>query len=383
MNEFDYIMKTYNRFPVVLTKGEGMYVSDDKGKEYLDFVAGIAVNLLGHGHKGLAEAISKQAETLIHVSNLYWTKPQLSLAKKLVENSCFDKVFFCNSGAEAIEGALKLSRKYGNGRYEIICMENSFHGRTYGAVSSTGQKKYQAGFEPLLPGIVHVPYNDFEALKKAVTPKTCAVLLEPIQGEGGIKPAEKEFLQDVRKLCTEKDLVLIFDEIQCGVGRSGYLFAYEYFDVKPDVVTLAKGLAGGVPIGALLATDKVASAFAPGDHASTFGGNPLATAAADYVINQLLGGLLDNVKIQGKYLFEKLTALKERFPIITDVRGIGLMLGIELSEPCSSIVSKCLEDGLLLVSSGTNVIRFVPPFILTKEDIDKAIEILASAFNDM
>ncbi len=379
MKAFDNIMNTYNRFSLVLTKGSGMYVYDDQGKEYLDFVAGIAVNALGHGHKGLAEVIAKQAETLIHVSNLYWTQPQLSLAGKLTENSCFDRVFFCNSGAEAIEGALKLSRKYGKGRYEIICMENSFHGRSYGAITATGQKKYQAGLEPLLPGIVHVPFNDFQALEAVVNEKTCAILLEPIQGEGGIKSANNEYLENVRKLCDKHDLLLIFDEIQCGVGRCGTLFAHEYFGVKPDVVTLAKGLAGGVPIGALLAVEKAAQAFAPGDHASTFGGNPLATASADYVVSQLLGGLLENVNKQSKYLIEKLQALKEKFPIITDVRGLGLMLGIELTVPTAPIIGKCLENGLLLVGSGTNVIRFVPPFILTEEDTDKAMDILAKA----
>lgn len=372
------VMNTYNRFPIVLEKGDGMYVYDENGKEYLDFVAGIAVNSLGHNNKKLVDAISNQAQTLIHCSNLYWTKPQISLAEKLVANSDFDKIFFCNSGAESIESGLKVARKYGSktGRSEIITMLHSFHGRTFGAVTATGQTHYQEGLGELLPNIKYAEYNSFESLKNTVTEKTCAVLLEPVQGEGGIHPVDVEYLKKVRQFCDQHDILLIFDEVQCGVGRLGTLFAYQTFGVKPDVVCLAKGIAGGVPMGIMAATDKVAESFKPGDHASTFGGNPLATAAANVVIDELLGGLLDNVKKQGEYLTKKLNELKNKFDIIKDVRGIGLMQGIELSVPVSEIIGKTIENGLLLVNAGKNVIRFVPSLIVSKEDIDLAMEIL-------
>lgn len=372
-----HIMNTYGRFPIVLEKGEGLYIWDENGKKYLDFVAGIAVNTLGHGNKKLSGAIAEQASKMIHVSNLYWTKPAISLAEKLTANSGFDKVFFCNSGAEAIEGALKIARKYSPERHEIIAMKDSFHGRTYGAITATGQEKYQQGLKPLLPGIVHVPFNDFDALKAAVNDKTCAVLMEPIQGEGGIRPADREYLKNVRSLCDKAGILLMFDEIQCGTGRTGYLFAAEYYGVAPDVTALAKGMAGGVPIGVLLATEKVASAFKPGDHASTFGGNPLATAAANVVMDELLnGGLLENVKKQGAYLTSKLHALKDKHSAILDVRGVGLMQGIELNTPVAPIIGSCIEKGLLLVNAGPNIIRFVPPLTVTQQDIDTCMDIL-------
>lgn len=379
----DYLFNTYNRFPIVLEKGEGAYVYDDRGKKYLDFVGGIAVNSLGHSHEKLTEALASQAKNLIHVSNLYWTKPQLSLAKKLVENSLFQKAFFCNSGAEAVEGALKLARKYAckqkSGRYEIIAMKNSFHGRTYAAVTATGQPKYQEGFSPLMPGITHVPFNDFQALREAITDKTCAVLLEPIQGEGGIHSADSEYLRAVRALCDESGLLLIYDEVQCGVGRTGKLFAYELSGVVPDVLTLAKGLAGGVPIGAILAKQSVAEAFAPGDHASTFGGNPLACAAANVVLEELLeNGLLAAVKENGDYLRKALLSLAEKHSgMIVAVRGVGLMQGIELHVEASPVISRCMEAGLLLIGAGPKVIRFVPPLIITKEQINECMEILS------
>jgi len=389
MNTFEQgketVMNTYNRFPIVLEKGDGMYVYDENGKKYLDFVAGIAVNSLGHNNKKLVSAISKQAQTLIHCSNLYWTKPQISLAKKLVTNSDFDKIFFCNSGAEAIEAGLKISRKYGSktGRYEIITMKNSFHGRTFGAVTATGQPHYQEGLGALLPGIKYAEYNNFESILDVLTDKTCAILLEPVQGEGGIHPADKEYLQKIRKLCNEKDLVLLFDEVQCGVGRLGTLFAYQTFGVVPDAVCTAKGIAGGVPMGLMAATQKLADSFKPGDHASTFGGNPLATAAANVVVDELLGGLLDNVKKNGIYLTEKLNGLKSKYEIITDVRGIGYMQGIELSIPAADIINKTIENGLLLVNAGKNVIRFVPSLIASKSDIDEAIDILDSVLSKL
>lgn len=379
-NGKNVVMNTYSRNPVVMEKGEGVYVYDEAGKKYLDFVAGIAVNSLGHGHPKLSETIADQAKSMIHVSNLYWTKQQVELAGLLVRNSCFDKAFFCNSGAEAIEGSLKLVRKYADknnsGKTDIISMEHSFHGRTYGAVTATGQAKYQKGLSPMLPGITHAAFNNLEAVLNSITDKTGAILVEPVQGEGGIRPADKAFLQGLRDVCDEKDIILIFDEVQCGVGRIGKLFAYEYFDVEPDVLVTAKGLAGGVPIGALLAKDKFASAFNPGDHASTFGGNPLATSAGLVVVNELLGGLLQQVQKTGAYLNKRLNELKQKTSVITDVRGIGLMQGIELSEPVSEIISKCMENGLLLVNAGTHIIRFVPPLIVTEKDIDIAIDIL-------
>ncbi len=374
------IMETYNRFPITLVKGEGMYVYDNCGKKYLDFIAGIATNSLGHGNKKLCDAIYEQAQKLIHVSNYYWTEPQIELGEKLRRNSQFDRAFFCNSGTEAVETALKLCRKYaekkGNGRFEIIAMKNSFHGRTFGAISATGQEKYQKGLNPLLPGIVHVEYNNFDALQNAVNEKTCAVLMEVVQGEGGIVCANKEYLQNVRKLCTEKDILLVFDEVQTGIGRTGYLFGHEYFEVYPDIIALAKGLGGGVPIGATLAKESVAAGFSKGDHASTFGGNPLATTAANIVIDELLEhGLLENAKKQGQYLQAKLNELKEKYDTILEVRGIGLLQGVALSIPPSSVVSKCIEKGLLIASAGENVVRFVPSLIVSEKDIDKAIDI--------
>ncbi len=382
MNTFEQgekvVMHTYNRFPIALEKGDGMYVYDENGKKYLDFVAGIAVNSLGHNHKKLVETIAKQAQTLIHCSNLYWTKPQVSLATKLVENSDFDKIFFCNSGAESIEAGLKIARRYGSatGRSEVITMKNSFHGRTFGAVTATGQPHYQENFGELLPGIKYAEYNNFESLLETVSDKTCAVLLEPVQGEGGIHPADVEYLKKVRKLCDDRDMVLLFDEVQCGVGRLGTLFAYQTFGVVPDAVCTAKGIAGGVPMGLMAAKQKLADCFKAGDHASTFGGNPLASAAGNVVVDELLGGLLDNVKTNGAYLTEKLNELKDKYDVITDVRGIGFMQGIELSIPVADVVRQTIENGLLLVNAGKNVIRFVPSLIATKEDIDEAMKIL-------
>jgi len=385
MNSFEkgqeYIMNTYGRFPLAFEKGCGMYITDEGGKTYLDFVAGIATNCLGHGHKALAAAIAEQAQSLIHCSNLYWTKPQAALAEKLVQNSCFDKVFFCNSGAEAIEACLKLARKYGGktNRYEIITMEHSFHGRTMGALTATGQTKYQKGFAPLVPGISHVPFNDFAALQAAVNRKTCAILMEPLQGEGGIRPADVEYLQKVRRLCTDEDILLIFDEVQCGMGRLGSLFAYRHFGIEPDAVALAKGLGGGVPIGAMLAAKKCATTLQPGEHASTFGGNPLATAAGNVVLDELTGGLVDNAKTMGAYLREQLLAMQAEFSCIKEVRGIGLLQGIELDVPAAPVVKACIEKGLLLVGAGVNVIRFVPALIVEKKHIDEAMVILRAA----
>lgn len=377
-----YVMKTYSRFPLTFERGEGMYVYDENGKEYLDFVAGIAVNSLGHNHPKLVKAISEQAAKLIHISNLYYSRPQCTLAQKLVENGSLDKVFFCNSGAEAIESALKLARKYGSktGRQEIITMHKSFHGRTFGAVTATGQDHYHEGFGDMLPNIKYATFNDFESVKNTVTENTVAILMEPVQGEGGIIPAKKEFLEQVRALCDEKDILLMFDEVQCGVGRLGTLFAYQTYGVVPDVMSTAKGIAGGVPCGLMMAKEKVAEAFVPGDHASTFGGNPLATAAGNVVVDELLGGLLDNVKEQGAYLREKLEEIAAKHKdLVKEVRGIGLMQGMELTEPAGDYIAKAIDMGLLLVGAGKYIIRFVPSLIVSKEDIDKAMEILDKA----
>lgn len=377
-----YVMKTYSRFPLTFEKGDGMYVYDENGREYLDFVAGIAVNSLGHNHPKLVKAITEQASKLIHISNLYYTEPQVKLAQKLAENGSLDKVFFCNSGAEAIEAALKLARKYGSktGRQEIITMHQSFHGRTFGAVTATGQDHYHEGFGDMLPHIKYATFNDIESVKAAVNDNTIAILMEPVQGEGGIRPAHKNFLQEVRQLCDEKDMLLMFDEVQCGVGRLGTLFAYQTFGVVPDVMSTAKGIAGGIPCGIMMAKANVAESFVPGDHASTFGGNPLATAAGNVVVDELLGGLLDNVKAQGAYLREKLEEIaKKHSDIVTEVRGIGLMHGIELNEVAGPYIAKAIDMGLLLVGAGKSIIRFVPSLIVSKEDIDKAMEILDKA----
>ena len=375
------IMNTYSRFPIAFDHGKGMYVWDMDGKKYLDFVAGIAVNSLGYSNEKLGKKIAEQSMKLMHVSNLYYTEPQITLAEELCANSCFDKVFFCNSGAETIESALKIARKYavmkGKKGRDVITMEKSFHGRTYGAVTATGQDKYHKGLDPMLPGIKHVPFNDFEALKNAVDENTCAILMEPIQGEGGIRSAKKEYLEKVRALCDENDILLLFDEVQCGVGRTGYLFAYQAYGVEPDGACFAKGLAGGIPIGAFMAKDKLAEAFKPGDHASTFGGNPFATAAGTVVMDELLnGGILDNVKKQGELLTKKLNELKAKHSIIADVRGMGLIQGIELTIPAGDVIADCINNGLLLVGAGTNVIRFVPALIVTENEINEAMDIL-------
>ncbi|MDR1209554.1 MAG: aspartate aminotransferase family protein [Clostridiales bacterium] len=377
-----YVMNTYKRFPVAFERGEGMYLYDESGKAYLDFCGGIAVNSLGAGDRGLVGVVAAQSWRLIHTSNLYWTKPMADLAETLVTRSSFDKAFFCNSGAEAVEAAMKLARKYGadHGRFKIVAMENSFHGRTFGAITATGQKKYQKGLSPLLPGIVHVPFGDFEALESAADDETCAILLEPVQGEGGIIPAEREYLASVRRLCDDRGIALIFDEVQCGVGRLGYLFAHEYFGVAPDMCALAKGIAGGVPMGALLARAKFAAAFAPGDHASTFGGNPLAAAAANYVVSRVLAeGFLENVRETGAYLASSLEKLSRRNPAVLAVRGAGLMRGAVMSVPTGPLVGKCLERGLLTLGAGADVVRFVPPLIAGKPDVDKAMELFENA----
>lgn len=381
-----YLMQTYLRQPISIVRGRGTKVYDLEGREYLDFVGGIAVNVLGHGHPDLVQAIQRQAAQLIHTSNLYYTEPQVKLAQLLVKHSFADKVFFCNSGAEANEAAIKLARryshdKYGAGRHEIVTMKNSFHGRTMATLTATGQEKVQRGYDPLVPGFHYAPFNDLGALLALITNQTAAILLEPIQGEGGVHVADRDYLAAVRALCTEKDILLMFDEVQTGMGRTGTLFAYEQLGVAPDVMTLAKGLGGGVPIGVCLAKDSVAKAFGPGAHASTFGGNPLACAAAIAVLRILLSGhLLDHAKGMGEYFAKGLTNLKERSRLIRDVRGMGLLQGIELEIDAKQIVSDCRTRGILINNTGDHVLRFVPPLIISQAEIDRLIEVLGQLF---
>ncbi len=383
-----YLMNTYRRYPVVLRKGSGTRVYSIDGKEYLDFVGGIAVNILGHCPRKVVIAVQKQVQRLIHCSNLYHIEPQIKLARLLVENSFADRVFFCNSGAEANEGAIKLARKFAKeylspDRFEIITCHGSFHGRTYGALTATAQEKFHNGFSPLLPGFKYVPFNDIDALKKAIDKNTCAIMLEPIQGEGGVRIPDRDYLKKVRELCDEAGILLILDEVQTGMGRTGRLFAYEHFNITPDIMTLAKGLGAGIPIGALLATEKVSKAFTPGSHASTFGGNPVSCASAIATIETILedGFILDNVQRMGRYFMDRLNNLKQEFPdIIISVRGMGLLIGMELLRDCSDIVQACLEKGLLINCTAGNVLRFTPPLIVQKKDIDLCIEILEEVF---
>lgn len=386
-----YIMNTYKRFPIVLRKGRGMKVWSTDGKEYLDFVGGVAVNILGHCHPKVVIAIQKQAQRLLHVSNYYYIGPQIRLAKLLVQHTFADKVFFCNSGAEANEAAIKLARKYSKenvnpDRFEIITAENSFHGRTLAALTATGQEKFQKGFEPLVPGFKHVPFNDIDAIGQAITMNTCAIMLEPVLGEGGVKIPDPDYLKEVRKICDENSLLLILDEVQTGMGRTGKFFAYEHFGITPDIMTIAKGLGGGVPIGAMLATDKVALAFQPGTHASTFGGNPLVCAAAVTTIETLLedGFILDQCNRMSEYMKERLINLREKFPhLIADIRGLGLLIGMELTSECEPLVKACLEMGVLVNCAAGNVLRFIPPLIVQKKDIDHLINVLGKALEGL
>lgn len=376
-----YIMHTYNRFQTEIVRGEGVYVFDENDKKYLDFTAGIAVNSLGYGDKDCIKAVENQLHQFNHCSNLYYSRPQAEVAEILVENSCFEKVFFCNSGAEATETMIKIARKFGKTKgkncSKIITMKNSFHGRTTGAITATGQTKYQKSFTPLLPDIVYAEFNNIESIKELADENTCAVIVEPMQGEGGMKPASKEFLEDLRKICDENNILLGFDEVQCGIGRTGELFAYQSYGVEPDMVGMAKGLANGIPIGAVAAKGIASTILEAGDHASTFGGNPLACSAAKVVLTKLTkGNLLQNVKDTGAYLKNKLSELVEKYDFVKEVRGLGLMIGLKLTVPAKDILNKCMERNLLLIGAGANIIRFVPPLIITKADTDKAISIL-------
>lgn len=383
-----YLMNTYSRYPLALRKGRGIRVWSSDGKEYLDFVGGVAVNILGHCHPKVVVALQKQAQRLIHVSNYFHIEPQIKLAKLLVEHSFADRVFFCNSGAEAIEAAIKLTRKFAKEkmnpeRFEILTARNSFHGRTLAALTATAQEKFQKGFEPLVPGFRYVPFNNIDALKGAVTKETCAVLLEPIQGEGGVNIPDENYLKAVRELCDENNLLLIFDEVQTGMGRTGKLFAYEHYGITPDIMTVAKGLGGGVPIGAMLATEKVAESFQPGNHASTFGGNPLVCAAGVATLDTILedGFLLDHCNRMSSYFIERLEHLHAAFPnLIQEVRGKGLLIGMELTREGGPVVTACMEKGMLINCTAVNVLRFLPPLTVQQKDIDKLIEVLNRLF---
>lgn len=372
----EVIAATYGRFPIVITKGSGCTLWDSEGRLYTDFVAGIAVCNLGHAHPRVAKALSDQAEKLLHVSNLYYTEPQIDLAAWLVENSFADRVFFGNSGAEANEAAIKLARKYakeigGEECYRIVAMEQSFHGRTMATLSATGQEKIRQGYDPILSGFEFVPFNDIEALRSKIGAATCAVLLEPIQGEGGVICPDPDYLKAVRELCDETQTLLIFDEIQTGIGRTGKLFAYEHFGVEPDIMTLAKALANGLPIGAMLAREDVAKVFGPGAHASTFGGTPIVTAASLEVLHTLEDeGIIEHGREMGDYLKGALNDLKEKHEVIRDVRGIGLLLGIRLATAGAPFVTRCMEKGFLINCIQDNILRFIPPLIVEKEQID-------------
>lgn len=382
-----YLMPTYARQPISIVRGRGSRVYDMEGREYIDFVAGIAVNVLGHAHPDLTLAIQKQAQHLLHASNLYYTEPQVRLAQALVDHSFADKVFFCNSGAEANEAAIKLARrysfeKYGPGRHDIITMRNSFHGRSLATLTATGQEKVQKGFAPLVPGFSYAMFNDLSEVERAITAKTAAVMLEPIQAEGGVHVADPTYLKGLRELCQQRDILLIFDEVQTGMGRTGTLFAYEQFGVEPDIMTLAKGLGGGVPIGACLATDRVAEVFTPGTHASTFGGNPLACAAGLAVLRVLLEGrILDHARRMGDYLAKGLAECKDRHRMVKDVRGLGLLQGMELAIDGQQIVTDCLARGLLINCTMERVLRFIPPLIITQREIDRLLDALSQVLN--
>jgi predicted acetylornithine/succinylornithine family transaminase len=376
------IMNTYKRFPIVLVKGSGVKVWDANGKEYLDFASGIAVCNLGHSHPQVIAAVKEQVENLMHVSNLYYTEPQAQLAKLLVDNSFADKVFFCNSGAEANEAAIKLARKYahenmGPDKFELITMKDSFHGRTMATITATGQEKFQFGFTPLLEGFTYAPFNDLEALEAAISDKTCGIMLEPIQGEGGVNIPDDNYLASVREICDRRGILLIIDEVQTGIGRTGKLFAYEHSGIKPDIMTLAKALGNGFPVGAMLATNRIAKAFVPGNHASTFGGNPLAMAAANATVKTMLQeGILEHCRKMGDYFLLQLKRLQQKHKIIKEVRGKGLMLAAQLNIESGDIVNECLQRGFLIISAGDRTLRFVPPLIITTQDVDQATKVL-------
>ena len=380
-----YHTPNYGRVPICLVRGDGMRVWDSEGREYLDFAAGIAVVALGHCHPRVTGAIREAAATLLHVSNLYHSAPQIHLAKLLCDHSFADRVFFCNSGAEANEAAIKLARKYAkerfaSDRYEVIATRNSFHGRTLATVTATGQEKYQHGFEPLMPGFKHVPYNDLRAMERALDSRTAAILVEPIQGEGGVNVPDDDYLPGLRKLCDESGALLILDEVQTGVGRTGRLWAYEHAGIEPDVLTLAKALANGVPMGAMLAREEVARVLTPGSHASTFGGTPFVASVALATLATVIEEKIpERAARMGRHLVEGLRALAGSVPAIREVRGRGLLIGIELDRPAGPVVERCREAGLLVLTAGERVLRLAPPLIVERPDCDRALAVLATA----
>ncbi len=382
------ILHTYNRYSVVFDRGEGVHLFDTEGKKYLDFAAGIAVQSLGYGHKEYTQALKDQIDKLTHISNLYYTVPMMEAAGKVVKASGLSKVFFTNSGTEAIEGALKAARKYsyekyGEERYEIIAMNHSFHGRSLGALAVTGNEKYQAPFRPLLPGVRFADYNDLESVKEQITKKTCAIIMETIQGEGGIYPAEEGFLKGVKELCKEHDLLLILDEIQCGMGRTGYMFAWQEYGVEPDIMTCAKAIGCGVPVGAFVLGEKAAEgSLKAGDHGTTYGGNPFVCAAVSKVFDLYeKEHILEHVRTVGGYLTEKLDGLADRYDFLKERRGKGLMQGLQVTgRPVGEIVTRALENGLVIITAGSDVLRFVPPLVITEADVDDMIERLERAF---
>ncbi len=378
-----YVIDTYGKQRnLALVKGQGARVQDAEGKTYLDFLSGLAVNALGHCHPAVVAALKEQAETLIHVSNLYYIEPQVRLAEQLVAHSFAAKCFFCNSGAEANEAAFKLARKWGNtsGKgAKIITFRNSFHGRTLATITATGQEKFQRNFQPLIDGFTYAALNDIESVEEAVDSKTCAVMLELVQAEGGVHVASPGFVESLRKLCEERGMLFMLDEVQTGMGRTGRLFAYEHYGIEPDVISLAKAVAGGVPMGVMLAGPKVADVLQPGDHASTFGGNPLASAAALAVMETLTAdGFLENASSQSKYLLDLLGKMAQKHDFIKEVRGLGMLIGIECDTPVKPFVAACLERGLIVGTAGENVLRLLPPLIVTREEIDEAVSILRS-----
>ncbi len=384
-----YIFQTYGRFPITLIRGEGCRVWDEEGREYLDFVGGLAVCALGHSSPLVTQALEEQSKKLVHVSNLYYTRPQTELAQLLVENSFADRVFFCNSGAEANEAAIKLARRYSKekfspDRYNIISMKGSFHGRTMATLSATGQEKIQTGYDPLLAGFKFAPFNDLSSLEQAIDDSVCAVMLEPIQGEGGVVCPDPDFLKGVEKICKDRNLLLIFDEVQVGMGRTGRLFAHEHFGVTPHIMTLAKALGNGLPIGAMLSTEELSSAFGPGSHATTFGGTPLVTAVAKVVLKTLLeDGVIDHCREMGNYFKERLLDLGKNYDFIKEVRGFGLIIGMELDRAGAPIVDACMEKGFLINCAQEKILRFLPPLIIGKDDIDLLVETLNEILNQL
>ena len=384
------LLHTYNRYQIVWDKGDGMYMYDIEGKKYLDFVAGIAVFALGYNNKAYNDALKEQIDKVIHTSNYYYNIPAIEAAKKLKKISGMDRIFFTNSGAEAVEGALKAARKYaflrdGHTDHEIIAMNHSFHGRTFGALSVTGNPHYREAFEPLIGNVKFADFNDFESVRAHVTDKTCAIIFETVQGEGGIYPATEAFMKQVRALCDEKDILLVLDEIQCGMGRTGTMYAWQRYGVKPDIMTSAKAIGCGVPVGAFMMTEKVAqNSLTSGDHGTTYGGNPLACAAISKVIDLFEEqNILANVNETGAYLYEKLDALAAKYDCIKAHRGVGLMQGLECNQAVSGVINRAVEKGLLLINAGTNIIRFIPPLIVSKADVDNMIAIVDACFAEM